>query len=108
MFKVGQKVVCINDTPDPNHPKRPGIKTPVKDKIYTIRDIYVTKNEKILALMLEEIINPPHPSWGRELGFRAIRFKPIDESYKFAEETLAKLEKGFKRKTRKKTANLAD
>ena len=108
MFKVGQKVVCINDTPHPDRPIRPGVKIPKKNKIYTIRDIYVTNNSKILALILEEIKNDPHPSWGKELGFTASRFRPIDESYRFAEETLAKFEEGFKKKTRKKSTSLAD
>jgi hypothetical protein len=108
MFKVGQKVVCIDDSPRPNRPVRKGITIPKKDKIYTVRDMYTAKSSGELALILVEIKNPPHPDWGKELGFLADRFKPIDDSYNFAEGVLAKLEKGFKRKTKKKILSLEE
>lgn len=108
MFKIGQKVVCIDDTPRPNKPVRPGVKLPKKDKIYTIRDMYTAKSTGELALILVEIKNKPHPSWNKELGFLADRFRPIDESYRFAEETLSKIEKEINKKTKKKTFSLRD
>lgn len=92
MFKIGQKVICINDTPIPGQPIRPGIAIPKKDKIYTVRDVYQTKMDGYWAILVEEIKNPPSPVWGKELGFRAIRFREIDDSYKFAEGVLQRVE----------------
>ena len=87
MFKVGQKVVCIDDTPRSGQVLIGFI--PKKGVTYTIRDIYESKKQPgQIALILEEIINKIHPSLGHERGFYAWRFKPVDD---WAEEILSKI-----------------
>lgn len=80
-MNIGDQVICIdggNWTEQallliPNRPK--------EDKLYTIRDVALTRNGK--ALLLEEIENPlvPHPSGMGlfEPNFNANRFRKIDE-----------------------------
>lgn len=96
MFDIGQKVVCIDDTPRNPSQKRPGIVVPKKGVTYTIRDIYesVSSPGKI-GLILEEIKNPVNDKWGKELGFNADRFKPLisPESEAFADAVLKKITK---------------
>jgi len=96
MFRIGQKVVCIDDKPRNPSQVRPGITTPKKGIVYTIRDIYesVTKSGKV-GLILEEIKNPTNEKFGKELGFNADRFKPLisPESEAFADAVLEKIKK---------------
>lgn len=60
-MKVGQDVICINDKFRPEQiiliPNRP-----VEGKVYTIRDLFTTRNGR--AIHLEQISNPhlDHPS----------------------------------------------
>ena len=55
-MEIGTQVICIDDKFDTNLvsfiPNKP-----VLDKVYTIRDVLLTRNGK--ALHLEEITNPP-------------------------------------------------
>lgn len=95
MFKTGQKVVCINDDFEPwvydlyrSLPK--------KGKIYTIRAVGVGRAnpqftvdddanivlkgaEFDVLILLNELLNPddPHSSIKQELGFRSVRFAPL-------------------------------
>jgi hypothetical protein len=76
MFHIGQKVVCIAGF------KRHGfgLETfPVKDGVYTIRDL--CRCGDTLGLRLEEIINQPMPyAEGRlEAVFGAQFFRPLIE-----------------------------
>ena len=88
MFKIGQKVVCINDTPLLGQVVRGNI--PKKDVMYTIRDIYESKLQPgQVALILKEIINEISPTLGHERGFYAWRFRPVDETW--AEDVLNKI-----------------
>ena len=94
MFKIGQKVVCINDTPKKNRPAASNF--PKKNNIYTIRDIYVpvTGDSAKLALLLEEINSSVSNSFRKEVGFDADRFKPvdmIDDSVEWAESILSEI-----------------
>lgn len=92
MFKIGQSVICIDDTPYHNRVPE-GFQTPIKGHIYTIRDIYEHPSG-IIAIVVEEIINPFSENLGREVGFNINRFKPIDdlkESEKWAEDTLMRI-----------------
>lgn len=94
MFKKGQKVVCINDTPKPGRPQASNF--PKKNNIYTIREIYVpvTAGSGRLALLLEEITSSVSNSFRREVGFDADRFKPvdmIDDSVEWAESILSEI-----------------
>lgn len=92
MYRVGQRIVCINDSFDvrqratiPNLPKR--------EKAYTVRDAFrVTRNgtvDGIWAVHLEELRNPnlPHPSGLGEFepSFAAERFATLADDQAEAE-----------------------
>lgn len=84
MYKVGEKVVCVNDVFDPRSveliPNRPK-----KDKVYTIRDIrYYDLLDKTGVLLME--INNPVNVYSRlhksfmEPTFGIHRFAPVNNS----------------------------
>ena len=82
-FRIGQKVVCVDDVFASRH--YPGYEAwPTKNIVYTIRDIYNEDFEDgwATALLLEEIINPFY-DWltlgNHEAGFSARRFRPVVE-----------------------------
>lgn len=88
MFKVGQRVVCVNDKP--THPVRDGLKTPKKGKIYTIREIYESKVAPgRVAVLLDEIQNDEFDRWGHEIGFFSDRFRPLVDTYSLESEMFA-------------------
>jgi len=79
-MEIGTQVICIDDKFDtslvsliPNKP--------VLDKVYTIRDVLLTRNGK--AVHLEEITNPPlydHVHNGTfEPSFHIRRFRKLTE-----------------------------
>lgn len=95
MFRVGQKIVCVNDAFDalqqatiPNLPQR--------QETYTVRDAFqVTRNgtaSGIWAVHLREIANPmlPHPSGlgTFEPSFAASRFAEVSEGDARAQEAV--------------------
>ena len=82
MIKEGDQVVCVDDVFDPKSvkiiPNRP-----VKDNIYTIREIrYYDMHDK-MGVTLVEVKNPIHVRdfFGRlqEPSFNIIRFAPLDK-----------------------------
>ena len=93
----GQKVVCVNDT-FPDIVRAIYRELPVKDNIYTIREVYLGR-EKIVkggdsatvGLLLEELTNPPDPfhKGEQELGFSSERFAPLNEIPEEQEEEAA-------------------
>jgi hypothetical protein len=92
-MKVGQEVICIDDKFKPEQialiPNRP-----VEDKIYTIRDIFTTRNGR--AVHLEQITNPhlEHPSGlgTFEPSFSVDRFVTLlDADVEVEEEVLEEL-----------------
>lgn len=90
MFKVGMKIVCVDDSL--SKPLPPGYLWVKKNEIYTIRDLYIPpSNPLILALVLEEILSPFSKKLRREKGFKSSRFIPYDD--KFATNVLEKIEK---------------
>ena len=78
-FHKGQRVVCIKD----GFKAGSGEKTPVKGKVYTIRDIYFAEIKQCECLRLVEIVNTPKNyadiGYG-ECGFRSQFFRPLCES----------------------------
>lgn len=96
MFKVGQKVVCINGSPDPNKKHHPSVVFPKTGKIYTIRHIWESQTHSgRIGVVLEEIRNPINPHYNHEYGFDSDRFKPIDmidDSVEWAESILTEIE----------------
>ena len=93
----GQKVVCVNDS-FPELVRAIYKELPVKDTIYTIREVYLGR-EKIVkggdsatvGLLLEELRNPPDPfhKGEQELGFSSERFAPLNELPAEEEEATA-------------------
>lgn len=80
MFKVGQKVVCVDDTDD-NNLKPFYSDWLVEGRIYTIRGISAGKhiNTKDIVVYLEEIRGAVS-KLGVEYGFKAERFREISET----------------------------
>jgi hypothetical protein len=82
MIKEGDQVVCVDDVFDPRSmliiPNRP-----IKDKIYTIRELrYYDLHDK-MGVTLVEIKNPVNVKdyFGKlqEPSFNIIRFAPLDK-----------------------------
>lgn len=75
MFKVGQEIVCVNNTPKDDRPESVIALGLLKvGQIYTVREIY----DDGIAITLEEVISPYISKSGREMGYKADRFKPLD------------------------------
>ena len=91
-FKVGQKVVCIEDNfrYDINE-RLLGVTFPLKNEIYTIRAIKATG-----ALLFKEIVNPEimYLHGLAELGFKQYRFRALDHA--FADEVEAMIKEQLK------------
>jgi len=75
MFRVGQKVVCINNSPESNRKIPEGFTFPRKNSTYTIREIYEVSN--VVGVLLEEIVNPINPRTGNEMGYAIERFRSL-------------------------------
>jgi len=92
MFSINQRVVCVND----QFALPPGYDRyfsafPVKDKVYTIRDILPGQDGEV-ACHLNEIRNPINLV-GVENGYSVERFAPLEEepAAEAVEQTLASL-----------------
>ena len=94
-FRVGQKIVCIGKFKN-NPPCYEPCIQPVKDKIYTIREIKKSKQGKV-GLLLDEIVNKPttHENGFGEQCFISTGFRPLQyisatleiiEKFKLTEE----------------------
>jgi hypothetical protein len=95
-MQIGSLVACVDDV-FPEWAKKAYTALPVKGEVYTVREMspgrgvpLVIKDGKIVPngggdqspeihLLLVELTNPPDPFCaGRELGFKAERFAPIE------------------------------
>ncbi len=97
MIDKGSKVVCIKDDEWPSWARALMNNFPVKDKVYTIRDVIpgVIGKDVIKdstgqnpiqffgpvrpTFLLEEIHNPIHPVYKNEYAFDSARFAPLIE-----------------------------
>jgi hypothetical protein len=79
MFKIGQKVVCVDDAPARNDC---GSFTPMRltrDAIYTVRSIHTEPHIEGYGVRLEELLNPlviwvdGHET---EWSYQSERFRP--------------------------------
>lgn len=78
-FHIGQKVVCVNAAQRRDSwGKLP--ESLVRGAIYTIRDVYESHLPPAIGVRLEEIQGPFCPFWREEIGFHAIRFRPVRET----------------------------
>lgn len=76
-FHVGQKVVCVSG---PLIKVLDGRPLPTVGDVYTIRAIKRGFHRDFgRSVLLNEIVSPTHPEDGQELGFFAIRFRPVIE-----------------------------
>jgi hypothetical protein len=92
----GTKVICVDD----RFPPEILIyytNLPLKDKVYTVRDVEVgvglNGEAGEIAVTLAELVNPvseipPH----RERGFKVERFRELEPEVEVAEERLEELE----------------
>jgi len=86
-MQVGQRVVCVDD----HFPKplaKYYVNLPIKDKIYTIRAVFVGRRlmhpsngavETEIGVLLRELVNgkDPRNKHLQELGFNSERFQPL-------------------------------
>lgn len=77
MFRVGQKVVYVDDAETGDLRIWPGKVTPELNAVYTIREIHWW--EGACGFLLEEITNPVSDVFEAEPGFLARRFRPVVE-----------------------------
>jgi hypothetical protein len=81
-FSIGDKVVCVDDKFPPDISKLYDA-LPVKDTTYVVRDIRLGINltlEGDVSVLLIGLVNPKADSKaGLERGFRADRFRPLEE-----------------------------
>jgi hypothetical protein len=81
-YGIGDKVVCVDDKFPPDIGKLYDA-LPVKDSTYVVRDIRLGINltmEGDVSVLLIGLVNPKADSKaGLERGFRADRFRPLQE-----------------------------
>jgi hypothetical protein len=81
-YGVGDKVVCVDDKFPPDISKLYDA-LPVKDSTYVVRDIRLGINltlEGDVSVLLVGLVNPKADSKAAlERGFRADRFRPLQE-----------------------------
>lgn len=82
MFKLGQKVVCIDDSRNPETEAYTPCH-PIKGQVYTIRGVHKQPNIPGYGVYLEELLNPIQ-MWSdsdeMEWPFKSERFRPVVES----------------------------
>ena len=81
-YGIGDKVVCVDDKFPPDISKLYDA-LPVKDTTYVVRDIRLGINltlEGDVSVLLIGLVNPKADSKANlERGFRADRFRPLEE-----------------------------
>ena len=81
-FNIGDKVVCVDDK-FPRDISKLYDALPVKDTTYVVRDIRLGINltlEGDVSVLLIGLVNPKADSKANlERGFRADRFRPLEE-----------------------------
>ena len=81
-YGIGDKVVCVDDKFPPDISKLYD-QLPAKDSVYVVRDIRLGVNltlEGDVSVLLIGLVNPKADSRANlERGFRADRFRPLDE-----------------------------
>lgn len=84
MFKVGQKVVCVDDGDGggnkwANGRWLPG-ETPIVGEVYTIKMMWIDRDSNNLIFEFFELSRPKaSEEWGHKVGFGAWRFRPVVE-----------------------------
>lgn len=88
MFLTGQKIVLVDDR-WPAWVFQVYTQLPIKDQTYTVRKVCMRREDPrdkgsetaTIAVLLQEMVNPNDPTFKgeSELGFRAERFRPLEE-----------------------------
>ena len=90
-YGVGDKVVCVDDQFPPDISKL-YTALPVKDVTYVVRDIRLGINltlEGDVSVLLIGLVNPKADSKSAlERGFRADRFRPLEELRSMKKESV--------------------
>lgn len=84
MFKVGQKVVCVDDAPPVTQNGADYLLCrPKHGEVYTVREIHTEPGIPGYGLRLEELVNPS-VVWSdgteAEWSFSSTRFRPVAEA----------------------------
>ena len=91
-YGIGDKVVCVDDKFPPDISKLYDA-LPVKDTTYVVRDIRMGINltlEGDVSVLLIGLVNPKADSKANlERGFRADRFRPLEELQNESSTTFA-------------------
>lgn len=82
--KVGVKCVCIDDEErhepyNPNYNYHGDLDGLARNKVYTIKEMYVDAMDKELCATLEEIYRGIDEVLEREAGYNINRFRPLSE-----------------------------
>jgi len=79
MFKVGDKVVCVDDIPSDYTDKTLYSEWVMENKIYTVREFIIDPNYPDLpGVLLEEIKGYVEPIIDLEYGFLVDRFRKLE------------------------------
>ena len=87
MFRVGQKVVCIDDSNQCTET----IESPISDVVVKSKTYEVRGYSYIGGLLLKGVFAGFHFS-GKEAGFKTSRFRKIELDYNFVEEIIKKVQ----------------
>jgi len=78
MFRVGQKVACINDRMNHGGQRPSGYNYPIEGTVYTIRDIFADEFGRELVRLCEVKNGQENTRLGFiEPGFDASHFRPV-------------------------------
>lgn len=82
-FKIGQKVVCVDDAPMRNDCGDVLPLRLVRGAVYTVRSIHTEPNIPGYGVRLEELLNPSIVWAGgveKEWSYQSERFRPVAEA----------------------------
>lgn len=91
MFQIGDKVVCVDDRfPDSIEGKFNAL--PQQDRVYVVRESYTSPKRGEPSVRLIGIVGTFCAYWGCEYGFRAYRFRKLEDLKNDARERQRKEE----------------
>lgn len=76
-FSIGQKVVCVDDSNIPSYWRNNVYALPVIGRVYVVRAVGEIDGEK--GAWLIGMRGKIHRKMGHEIGYRASRFRPLEE-----------------------------
>ncbi len=85
-FKIGGKIICVKDHPVVTS----GVPPVFKGQMFTVRSMFNNLYYGNLLLRFTEIVGPINHCTGREMGYEAFCFLPLDD---FKEVTFKEITK---------------